>query len=175
MSKGKLQELSETYDITVGLWRLANPRRFVLIGVSESPHATRIHMAVGQRVPLLAGAIGRCAAATSPMTDAEIAKELERVVWQSRPSLADYLRQIDGVRRMGWAIDAGQWRRGVATVGAPIVDQDRVLQFGITASMFTDQHDHSTVQTICEEVRAAAHYASQRAFGGVSELVVQTT
>lgn len=50
-----------------------------------------------------------------------------------------------------------------------------MLQFGITASMFTDQHDHSTVQSICEEVRAAAHYASQRAFGGVAELVAQTT
>jgi IclR family transcriptional regulator, acetate operon repressor len=163
--KNKLQALSDQYHIAVGLWRLVGQKRLVLVGVAESEQATRIHLEVGQRVPLLAGAIGRCWAASKRLPAQEIAKGLDEVQWQSRPLLEDYLRQVEAARRLGFAIDSGQWRRGVTTVAAPINDEEGVLRFGITGSMFAEQHDHTVMQAACEQIRDLALYAGRRAFG----------
>jgi IclR family acetate operon transcriptional repressor len=163
--RSEIRALSTRHDVAIGVWKSVPPKRFILVGVAESEQATRIHMAVGQRVPYFAGAIGRCAVAWSNLTEAQIAEGVAAVRWQSRPELGEYLNQVASARKFGWSVDAGSWRRGVTTMATPILDGEGTMQFGLTASMFTGQHDHLTFQQICSEIMDVAKYVAERAYG----------
>jgi len=163
--RGQMGDLADRYEVTVGLWRLIRQSRFLLAGVEYSEQVMRIQISIGQRLPLWTGAVGRTAAATRSFSLEEAEKGIDEVRWQSRPTLQEYVRQVEAVRKSGWAIDTNQWRQGVTTIASAIVDVEGEFQFAVSASMFTGQHDHVIVQKIGEELRDIARYASLRAFG----------
>jgi len=161
-----LREVAIEFDAAIGLWRLQDRKRLVMVGAVQSDRQTRIHMSLGQRVPTVAGAIGCCVAANLDMSNDEIAAGLEASRWQSRPSLDEFLRLVEQARRFGWSIDVGKWLHGLTNVAAPVVNSNGKFVFGITATTLVGQHDHITVQTMCEKIGDLGKYASKRLFGG---------
>lgn len=163
--EGQMKMLAHEHHVSVGLWRMYDRRRLVLVGGVESDAQTRIHLTMGQRVPIIAGAIGYCVAASLNLTRSEIADWLDKTRWQAKPSLDEFLVQVDQAHEKGWAIDVGKWLHGLTNIGAPIVNEKGEVTFGLTATMFAGQHDQQTLQTICEEIGELGAYASNRLFG----------
>ena len=52
------------YETLILLWRVTEDNRLVLIDRAHSQTAVRVEIKLGYRMPLLAGAVGRCVAAT---------------------------------------------------------------------------------------------------------------
>lgn len=151
-----LDALSKEYHATVGLWRAGN--RMTLIALGESTASTRIHMEVGQRQPLGAGATGRAWLAASQRTKGEVEELFAQIRWQRPVTLAQYLASIEAARAIGFAEDAELLNSGIVSVASPIRayagsgDPSHVL----SASLFAGSTDDERLRALgCALAQAA--------------------
>ncbi len=163
--RAKLEKLAEDFQLTAALWRASRNARAILLGFAESEAATRIHMSVGQRLPLLAGAAGRCVAAHSQMGRAELTARLAEIQWANPPSIDDYLAEVELARRRGWALDENGFMRGVTTISAPVLDDHRQVAFSVSSTMFTGQYDAARLEEIGAATLGVAQRLGARVFG----------
>lgn len=161
MLRRDLEHLADRHSVAVSLWRLTRRERFVLLGFVDNEMATRIHLTVGQRLPMLGGANGRCAAAFGGLQQAEIADHFAAVRWQQPLSLETFLAESAITRDRGWALDDGVFLPGVTTVSAPLLDEAGKLKFCLSAIMFHGQHMAAKLDEIGNDLLAAAKHAAQ--------------
>ncbi|MBL6457402.1 IclR family transcriptional regulator [Belnapia sp. T6] len=149
-----LRQLALRHGVTVTFWRPAGPDRMVLTQVAESDQVMRIRMGVGQRLPLLIGAMGRVAAAFGGMEAPELRRRFEALRWQRPFSFEEFMRQVEETRQRGWALDEGHYVLGVTTLSAPVMESDQLSV--VSASMFGVQHGPAMLAQIGEELTALA-------------------
>jgi DNA-binding IclR family transcriptional regulator len=145
---------AEKHSATVALWRVTPSERLLLVGFADSPLMTRIHMTVGQRMPMLAGAGGRCVAGALQLSPAAIAQRFQQLRWDNPPSLEDYVRQVGEARERGWALDDGAYLAGVTTVSVPILDREGRPAFALGATLFRGQRSEPELARIGEALKA---------------------
>jgi DNA-binding IclR family transcriptional regulator len=143
-----LTRFVERTKTSLGFWRRIDRQRIMLAGFVDSPNLMRIHMTVGQRLPLFIGAVGRAFAAELGLDEAEIAKELAKLRWQSPPDLQDYLRQVGAYRQLGYAIDDGNFALGVTTVATVLRDVVGGSSFGLSAIRIGGHTDDEEMRAI---------------------------
>jgi DNA-binding IclR family transcriptional regulator len=160
----KLEELAVAHDATVGLWRLRLAEQLIVVGFAESTATTRIHITVGHRVPIAAGAAGRCALAFSRSDPQSIAGRLAAVRWANTPDLQTYVKDLEKVRERGWAIDEGGFLQGVTTIAAPVLNAEGLLELCLTATTFIGQHDAARQQLIAMGLQDIGRWLSERLF-----------
>lgn len=160
--RSRLEETAQTYSIAIGLWRLVPRSRMILIGFVDGNSQMRIHMSIGQRVPMLIGAIGRAIAARLNLTKEQLQQEFELLRWQTPLSFSDYLTQVEQAKRVGYGLDEGNFAPGVTTVAVSIVDQSETVCYGISGIMFSGQHDDAMLHQIAQELIAVSQWASPR-------------
>lgn len=160
-----IEQLAARYSVASGLWRLAESRRLVLVAVAESDVATRLHMTPGQRLPRLIGAIGRCVAAYAGLSEKQLAAEFARLRWERPPTLGRYKREIAAVPKRGWAIDEGDFMRGLTTIAAPIKDSRGAVRYCIANTLFTGQFDADEIAQLGRVTTDMALAIAQQADG----------
>lgn len=143
------QFVGET-QTSVGFWRRIDRNRIVLAGFLESPHPMRIHMSVGQRLPLFIGAVGRAFAAELQLSDDDIDHELSKLRWQFPPDVAQYLQQVRDYNDLGYSIDSGNFAPGVTTVATVLTDTVGGASYGLSAIRLSGQVDDRTIAEIGE-------------------------
>lgn len=161
MARHHMEQLADAFQMTVALRQLSRGERLIVIATADCDAYTRIQVRTGHRVPMLAGAGGRCVAAFGGLDEAALKPRFEALRWHQKPDFGDYLRQLDEVRRRGWTIDQSQFKAGVTTIAAPVFDADRNIIYCITGTMFTGQHDAEALARIGEAVRAAGAAVSR--------------
>lgn len=160
----EMEAMAARYRVACSLGRVAGERT-MLIGFSESEAATRIHLRVGHRVPLLAGASGRCIAALRNLGPTEIEKAFKSIQWENPLSLSEYLAQVEFARSHGWAIDSNYAFRGVTTIATPILNSAGEAKYMFHCTMFSGQYPYETLTAIGEDLLAMAKRASGLLFG----------
>jgi IclR family acetate operon transcriptional repressor len=164
-AEASMAKLAEEYDGAVGLWRVSSRERLMLVHLAESEAATRIHLSIGQRLPLAAGAMGRCVSAAQDLAADELARRFAAVRWAQPPKLDAYRAQIETARRQGYSIDVDQLLRGLSSVAAAIVDRAGSVRFCLSVTMFTGQHSAEAMRRIGKAVREAADAISMAGYG----------
>jgi DNA-binding IclR family transcriptional regulator len=149
-----LRQFALRRGATVTLWRPAGTDRMVLSHVAESDQVMRIRMSVGQRLPLLIGAMGRVLGAFGGLEETELRRRFAALRWQRPFSVEEYLAQVDETRRRGWAVDEDHYIQGVTTLSAPVHRQEGLL--AVSATVFTRQYDRAAYPAIGEELVALA-------------------
>jgi DNA-binding IclR family transcriptional regulator len=157
-----LEELAHEYAIAVGLWRLVNNSRMILIGFVEGRSQMRIHMSVGQRIPRLVGALGRSVAAHLDLTEEELRAEFDNLRWQNPPPFPKYVAQVQLAKDLGYGLDESNFAPGVTTAATAIADTFGAITYGISGIMFTGQYDSDTVHAIARRLVAVSRAASVR-------------
>lgn len=157
----ELERLADRHNVAVSLWRLTRKERFVLLGFADNEMATRIHLTVGQRLPMLGGANGRCAAAYCGLSQDEIARQFAALRWQQPMTLQTFLAESALTRSRGWAMDDGVFLPGVTTVSAPVLDDADKLIFCMSAIMFHGQHTAEKLTEIGNDLVMAAKRAEK--------------
>ena len=163
----ELQAVADETGTSCGLWQLGTTRAS-LIAAAESSLDTRIHLAVGQRLPLFVGAMGRCVAAASGVAIEELPAIIGGVRWQVPPTAAHYARDLASVRARHWAVDDGNYLKGVVTVAAGIAEPSSRLTHCLTATTFAGQADPPLISMLGDRVAGLAKDAARRLQGRTS-------
>lgn len=140
----RLAAMAAEYRFASGLWRVS-AGRLVLVDFVDSEMATRIHMNVGQRLPMLIGAMGRCVAAHTALTGSQLDDAFNKLRWARAPGRERYRREVGHARRHGWALDDGDFMRGVCTIAAPVLDRTETARYCIANTFFQGEHDAALI------------------------------
>lgn len=151
-----MERFAERWDVTAGLWRVSGRSRLVMVASAESSSPARLHLVVGQRQPLAAGAAGRALLATQNLDRISLGRMFEELRWGQPPVLEEYLCQISAAADEGFAIDNEQFLRGIVSVAAPVVPQTGAVRYCMTASMFAGRHNDDGLRIIGAELRQMA-------------------
>lgn len=162
MLRPRLAEVGERFGIAIGFWRRISRGRIVLAGFIEGSSLMRIHMSLGQRLPMLVGGVGRAFAARLDLSEADLRAEFARLRWQSPVTFEEYLAQVAAARMVGFATDRNTFAPGVTTIATALPDSAGLLGFGISAIMFSGQHEERIEAEIGAALLAIAEWAKPR-------------
>lgn len=155
-----LEALAREHRVTATLFERASDNRMILVDVAESPNDLRIHMNVGQRMPLMAGAYGRCMAAFLDLTLEEIETRFVEVRWQAPPSFKDYLADVKKTKSTGYAVDRDNFSIGAMVISAPIFNAAEQPNMVISIVGFSAQIDATYELAIARDLRNRAQEIS---------------
>jgi DNA-binding IclR family transcriptional regulator len=151
----QMQRVAEAFHIPISAWRILGGR-LILIARAESDTPVRIHMSLGQRLPLLSGSVGRVVAGALEMSDEEIVANLDGVRWHTPVSQARFIKDARQVRSRGWAIDNGDFFPGMLSISVPIFDQHGKLQIVCSATALKGQLSKVDQARLAEDLRRIA-------------------
>ena len=159
--RSRLEQFSEKTHMTVGLWTLFGNSHLILVNYAANSTNTRIHLSVGQRLPKLIGAIGRCIAASGELSHQEIEGLFGSLRWESPLTFETYLNQVDEAGRRGWGMDEGTFIRGVTTMGSPICGSECSPRYFLSTAMFKGQYSKERIDDIATEMLEICQWAAK--------------
>jgi len=148
-----LHEITERFRVTATLWRRIVQDRIVLVAAEHSRSDLRIHMGVGQRLPMLMGASGRLATANARLDRTEAQEVFQKLRWARPISFEAYWREVRLAEKNGWAVDDGYFSQGILSVAAPVFNHDGHLEYSVSAVMFRGQRDDAGVSALGQELK----------------------
>lgn len=151
-----MERIAREHGVTLSLWATMGEDRKVLILSYMSPNAIRIQMAIGQRLPLLHGATGRCFAAFSRLSREAIRKRFDAIRWDKPISFETFMEQVDEARAKGWAVDHGHFAEGTVMLGVPVLDYENIAIMGITATMIAGRFSDIDKEGLAEDMKVFA-------------------
>lgn len=158
-----MQRLQEQTGETVNL-NVERDGHRICIEKVESTHPIRDFVEIGRPLPLYAGASGKVLLAHLP--PARIDEVLRRAdpagVARRRVSRHALLRQLEEIRRAGYAATSGERVEGASSVSAPIRDAEGHVVAGLSVSGPTYRFTAERVQRFARLVVQAAEEISRR-------------
>jgi DNA-binding IclR family transcriptional regulator len=118
--QSELDQLAESYGATAIAVEASGLQHMIVVALARSDSPLRVHVDIGSRFPALISATGRCVAAFGRYGWPEIEARFATLRWDDPPTLADWRAQVDAARLSGYAVDDGQYIRGVSIVAAPV-------------------------------------------------------
>ena len=163
----QLEAIASEHQVTATLWQPSRHDRVVLVELAANPATMRVHMSIGQRLPMYIAALGRCMAAYSDLTEDELRSVIEALRWENPPTFEEYWSEVQQVRDRGYAVDNGNYVRGVTTVSAPVVDAQNRAIMAISAVGFSAQMTRATIRELGEDLRERTKRVSRAISGRV--------
>ena len=160
----EMERLALNHDMLIVLWRVTEDGHIVLVDRAHSHTAVRVEMRRGLRLPMLAGAVGRCVAAALDLPPAELRRRFATLRWQSPPGFETYLAEVGRAREDGWSIDRNNLYRGLVTVAALITDGRGQPRFGISGITIAGQHAPEVFAVLGADLREVAEFAGKALF-----------
>jgi DNA-binding IclR family transcriptional regulator len=115
-----LDELSTMYGVTAIAVEASGLEHMVVVALARADSPLQVHVDIGSRFPALISATGRCLAAFGAFSWTEIKARFSRLRWDVPPTLAAWRGEIRATQRAGYAVDEGQYIRGVTIIAAPV-------------------------------------------------------
>lgn len=160
-ARPRMEQIAHDHGLTLTLWQPIGEDRKVLVMGAMTRSAIRIQMAIGQRLPRLIGATGRCFAAFSRMTEEEQRRQFDRIRWNVPMSYNEFREQVAETARTGWSRDVGNFASGTLSIALPVLDKDGVAVMAVTATMFAGQYDDARTSAIVEDLRGLSALLSR--------------
>ncbi len=117
----ELNQIALKYGVTGTAVELDGRDRMVVVAMAQAPTFLKIQVGIGSRFPAYISATGRCLAAHSGLTRAQLKQRFNTLQWQDPPSFDAWMRQVDAARKDNIAVDQGNYICGF-TVVAALVD-----------------------------------------------------
>ncbi len=153
----KSLELGQTYIHQMGLVHHAHPimeelvqkcqenvylgvvqgKVVVYLDMVEANQVVRVASRIGQQVPIHCSSIGKVQIAFMSESELERLKLQNTLKPYTPNTITDYetlKKHLEGIRKVGYAIDNGEFDEGVRCVGVPIRDYTRQIVAGLSMS-----------------------------------------
>ena len=165
--KPQLSRIAIAHRVAATLWRRIGEDRVVLVERADAESAVRIHMTVGQRLPMFIGALGRCMAAFSGLPKDVMRRKFDALRWGDPPEFSDYWDDLEETRSRGYAIDRDNYVRGITTVAAPVLDADGKPILAVSAIGFSGQLSDAALRVLAEDLLQHSRAGTQWLSGTV--------
>lgn len=150
--EGLLEETRETVHLSV-----LDGAEVVYVHKIESNEPVRAYSQIGGRAPAHCVATGKALLAwlgASRLT--ELAAGIERYTPHTIVEEAAFVREMERVRKLGYAVNRGEWRESVAGIGAPIRDAQGHVIAAVGISGPIERLKPAMFKTLAGHVVAAA-------------------
>jgi DNA-binding IclR family transcriptional regulator len=123
LAQPEMVDLMLTFNETVNLAVLSD-RHIVYIDMVEPNRTLRVHARVGDRHPVHSTSLGKAIVAFLPDTPEDWFQDdsLRPITVKTLTSAKAFRRQMDDVRRRGYAIEMGENEDGLMCIGVPFLD-----------------------------------------------------
>ena len=156
MVRPHLREVAADHGVTCTLWHVMGGERVVLVDRADNDATIRVHMSIGQRLPMYIAALGRAMAAHSGLTTPELRSRFARLRWEGDITFDTYLAEVEETRRRGYAVDQSHYVRGVTTVSSVVLDASGKPLMAISAVGFGAQMSKADIKALGEDLRDRA-------------------
>lgn len=156
----QIEQIAKTHNVTAMLWQLTSPDRAMVVDLAEASAPLRVQFTVGQRLPSLIGALGRCFAGHLNLTKAEVKAMFKELRWQNAPTFEQYWSDVENARRDGYAVDIGRYNRNFTTVAAPILTGSGEATMAISAITFSGDLDRPRMLRLATDLKRVTGEAS---------------
>ncbi|MBS77742.1 IclR family transcriptional regulator [Variovorax sp.] len=153
MVKPHLREVAQRHNVTSTLWHVTNGERVVLVDRADNDAAIRVHMNIGQRLPMYVAALGRCIAAHSGLSVAELRSRFGALRWDDGLTFDIYQAEVEEARKRGYAVDHGHYAKGVTTVSTAVLDELKRPLMAISAVGIGAQMTKADIKALGEDLR----------------------
>jgi DNA-binding IclR family transcriptional regulator len=165
VAQPELDRLSRRYGITAAGVQVLGLEHIVVVAISRSDHALRLHVDVGSRFPALLSASGLCIAAFGAHPWPALERHFRGLRWDQPPALETWRAAIETTRREGYAVDEGHYLRGVTVVAAPVAGAGDAVRHVVVAVGVSEQIRQIGVGALGQELRALGERLSRRMGG----------
>lgn len=156
----ELERIAIRFGVAMNLWQVVEDDRVVLVDRAEPASAIQISMRIGQRLPMLVGAFGRCFAASGDFSRSELKKRYARIRLAQPIDFDDWMKEVEVVRNQGFAVDIGNFSPGITTVSALIRETNRPPRLAVSAIGIGAQLTPSKIEELSSEILALTTRAS---------------
>lgn len=156
-----LDRLSKRYRVTTAGVQVIGLDHIVVVAVSHSELPLRLNVDIGSRFPALISATGRCLAAFGGCPQDELERRFRTLRWDIPPSLKEWRREIETMRRSGYSIDKGNYIRGVTIVSAPVLNRLGRMSHAVVSIGVGEQMKHDGFTALAEDLLSAANAMSE--------------
>ncbi len=167
MLRPHLEAIAQAHPATATLWQRTTQERVVLVDRADNSAAIRVHMSIGQRLPMYIAALGRCMAAYSDLSPEQLRERISAFRWENAPTFEEYQAEVEQVRERGYAVDNGNYVKGVTTVSVPIIDESRHAVMAISAVGFSAQFSKAAIKALGEDLSQRSRDISQAISGRI--------
>ena len=161
-----LETIAGAHDVTVTLWQRTSDERVILVDRVESNTAVRVHMSIGQRLPIFIGALGRAMAAHLRLDRQTMKKHFAVLRWSDAPTFDEYLQEVEKTRKLGYAVDVDRYSQGCTTISSAVLAGPAQPVMAISAIGFTAQLKPARVRAIGEDLSECAMMVTRALTGG---------
>ena len=161
----ELDELAQTHRATALAVEASGLEHMVVVALARAESPLQVHVDIGSRFPALISATGRCVAAFATYPWAEIQARFAKLKWDVPPTLAAWRAEVKATRLAGYAIDDGQYIRGVSIVAAPVRMPNGAINALVVLGV-SEQMRRTGLTHLGEDLHRRATRVS-KAFGGV--------
>ena len=137
----------------------------VVVAISRSDHAVRLHVGIGSRFPALISASGRCIAAFGGHPWTTLERRFRALRWDRPPSLGAWRAEMEVTRANGYAVDQGNDIRGVTVIAAPVRGAGGTVSHEVVVVGVSEQIRQIDVDTLARELRTVADRLSHKLGG----------
>ncbi|HEY2359446.1 MAG TPA: helix-turn-helix domain-containing protein [Phenylobacterium sp.] len=149
-----MESIAGEFAVHVSLWRRLDPDHLTLVLAAESSSAARIAMTIGQRRPVIYGAMGRVISAFAEDVDeAYVREHFDGLRWAQPLQLEAYLKQVSDARRRGWALDKGNAAVGLQVISAPIFGRDNRIHSVSGVTTFVGELDSTQERLVADRLK----------------------
>lgn len=162
--------IAQEHQVMIALWQFAANDRIVLIDRFAAPRIVQAVIARGSRLPIFAGAIGRCYAARLGLDKAATRKGYDAVRWQSAPGFDSYWRDVVAARETGIGRDCGHLFRGLEMVATLARDAEGTPRVGLSSITIAGQLEDDKLADLGAALADAASRIERGLFGRTATL-----
>lgn len=153
-----LQETRETVHLSV---LDGDDAMFILM--LDSPEPVRAHLDIGERRPAYCVAAGKAILAWQDDSYVErMSRRLKPHTDKTITKPVPFLRELERIRSVGYAVNRGEWRASVWGIASPILNGQGQAMASIGISGPSVRIKPALVKRLGSEVMAAAHAVSAR-------------
>jgi DNA-binding IclR family transcriptional regulator len=158
----ELDRLSRRHGVTAIGVQVIGLEHIVVVAISRSDEAVRLHVDIGSRFPALLSASGYCIAAFGGHALSSLERRFRALRWDRPPELAEWRAEVGATRVKGYAVDEGGYLKGVTVIAAPVRDAADAVSHVVVLVGVIEQVREIGVEALGREIVAVADGLSRK-------------
>ena len=138
----------------------SGPEHCIVAAATDPVPGLSIRLSVGSRFPILVSAAGFCFAAFGNRTPQQLKEGFAKLRWDNPPTFSQWLKNIESTRVSGYAVDSGNYMRGITVVALPARNGDQ-LRGCICAIGLREQISDTVLGRLVDGLRKTAQLISR--------------